>query len=241
MEKRELREVRAYVLERIRAMSKAGEDEQAKAMIKRTEREIEMNVFEHLNTIISHPQEFDEQLAKEVEMEFYKRVEDSEDFYRRKEMILQITDRLRSKVQAKVKEHLIKQSSRLDPFKEQTWKGLKATGMEQKLQEPYMGQEDHYSRTEQNFEHPNQGKDEDEFEDEYKYGLEGEFTDDVKSKIDQIKSKKGRGMLISLYDHNEEARIPRIIRAMKYGLKVALVSDAGTPTISDPGYKLINE
>lgn len=32
-----------------------------------------------------------------------------------------------------------------------------------------------------------------------------------------------------------------MIRAMKMGFRVALVSDAGTPTISDPGYKFLRE
>lgn len=44
---------------------------------------------------------------------------------------------------------------------------------------------------------------------------------------------------MSFYEYNEDLRIPRLIRAMKMGLKVALVSDAGTPTISDPGYKFV--
>ena len=48
-------------------------------------------------------------------------------------------------------------------------------------------------------------------------------------------------MLISYYKDNETLRIPKLIKSMKYGLKVGLVSDAGTPTISDPGYKLISE
>ena len=46
---------------------------------------------------------------------------------------------------------------------------------------------------------------------------------------------------MSFYEFNEELRIPRLIRAMKSGLRVALVSDAGTPTISDPGYRFIKE
>jgi len=47
--------------------------------------------------------------------------------------------------------------------------------------------------------------------------------------------------LISYYEHNEMARIPQIINALKNNNDIALVSDAGTPAISDPGFKLIRE
>src|SRR4051812_14756680 len=40
--------------------------------------------------------------------------------------------------------------------------------------------------------------------------------------------------LLSLYEENEVYRIPEVVTALKNGLDVALVSDAGTPTISDP-------
>ncbi len=43
---------------------------------------------------------------------------------------------------------------------------------------------------------------------------------------------------LSYNDHNGEARRPQILSALKDGKRVALVSDAGTPLISDPGYKL---
>ncbi len=47
--------------------------------------------------------------------------------------------------------------------------------------------------------------------------------------------------LISYYEQVESRRIPEIINALKNGLNIALVSDAGTPAISDPGFKLIRE
>lgn len=48
-----------------------------------------------------------------------------------------------------------------------------------------------------------------------------------------------RRQFISYFENNELSRIPQIINALKNGNTVALVSDAGTPTISDPGFKLV--
>lgn len=47
--------------------------------------------------------------------------------------------------------------------------------------------------------------------------------------------------LLSFYEQNEFQRMPEIIAALKDGLNIALVSDAGTPTVSDPGFKLVRE
>lgn len=44
---------------------------------------------------------------------------------------------------------------------------------------------------------------------------------------------------VSLHDHNEEGRIPSILAELAQGRNFALVSDAGTPLLSDPGYKLV--
>lgn len=46
---------------------------------------------------------------------------------------------------------------------------------------------------------------------------------------------------ISYFEHNEEQRIPEIIGYLKQDLNIALVSNAGTPTLSDPGFKLVRE
>ncbi|MDX1974617.1 MAG: 16S rRNA (cytidine(1402)-2'-O)-methyltransferase [Rickettsiales bacterium] len=46
---------------------------------------------------------------------------------------------------------------------------------------------------------------------------------------------------LSYNDHNAAARRPQILQALEHGQRVALVSDAGTPLISDPGYKLARE
>jgi 16S rRNA (cytidine1402-2'-O)-methyltransferase len=45
--------------------------------------------------------------------------------------------------------------------------------------------------------------------------------------------------LVSLHEHNERRRAPELIARMRRGEVVALVSDAGTPVLSDPGYVLV--
>ncbi|RCK75867.1 MAG: rRNA small subunit methyltransferase I [Ignavibacteriae bacterium] len=47
--------------------------------------------------------------------------------------------------------------------------------------------------------------------------------------------------LISYYQFNELKRIPEIINKLKSGKSVAVVSDAGTPGISDPAYRLVKK
>lgn len=44
---------------------------------------------------------------------------------------------------------------------------------------------------------------------------------------------------VSLHEHNEAERLPQVVDALRGGGVVALVSDAGTPLLSDPGYRLV--
>ncbi|RME80309.1 MAG: 16S rRNA (cytidine(1402)-2'-O)-methyltransferase [Caldilineae bacterium] len=45
--------------------------------------------------------------------------------------------------------------------------------------------------------------------------------------------------LLSLHEHNEQARIDQVLETLDQGHDVALISDAGTPAISDPGFRLV--
>jgi len=47
--------------------------------------------------------------------------------------------------------------------------------------------------------------------------------------------------LVSFHSHNQTSRVKQILSELKSGGSVALVSDSGTPAISDPGYLLIKE
>jgi len=47
------------------------------------------------------------------------------------------------------------------------------------------------------------------------------------------------GRLISYHEHNESRRTPELVERLEQGQRIALVSDAGTPTVSDPGFRLV--
>ena len=52
-----------------------------------------------------------------------------------------------------------------------------------------------------------------------------------------IKNKK----LISYHQHSDDRKVDSIIKILEHGDNIALITDAGTPCISDPGYVLIEE
>lgn len=47
------------------------------------------------------------------------------------------------------------------------------------------------------------------------------------------------GRLMSFFEHNEDKRLPKVLGFLDEGLSVALISDAGTPLLSDPGFTLV--
>ena len=50
-----------------------------------------------------------------------------------------------------------------------------------------------------------------------------------------------RAKLSAYHDHNGAERRPEILKRLQDGARIALISDAGTPLVSDPGWKLAHE
>ena len=48
-----------------------------------------------------------------------------------------------------------------------------------------------------------------------------------------------RGRVVSYYEANEVARTDELVDALRNGARVVLVTDAGMPSVSDPGYRLV--
>ncbi|MBW2476155.1 MAG: 16S rRNA (cytidine(1402)-2'-O)-methyltransferase [Deltaproteobacteria bacterium] len=46
--------------------------------------------------------------------------------------------------------------------------------------------------------------------------------------------------LLSYHEHNERKRTPQLIDKLNRGINIALISDAGTPCVADPGYRLVS-
>lgn len=65
--------------------------------------------------------------------------------------------------------------------------------------------------------------------------------EDTRQTVKLLSHLKISKSLISFYTQNQLKRIPQIISMLENGKNIALVSDCGTPAISDPGYYLIKE
>ena len=67
------------------------------------------------------------------------------------------------------------------------------------------------------------------------------FAEDTRTSKKLINHYDIDTKLYSYHDHSSEKEIARLLDILKDQKDVALISDAGTPTISDPGYSLIRE
>ncbi len=169
-----------------------------------------------------------------IEKEYYTYVKDSSDFKKRK-IVLDNSDDILKKT--------------IDPLAEKYDKENKLSYKLRNKARFLMGMSKRYEKKKSDSLDKEDMDDEDRRE--YELNLEEEITlnsginDDMigifKQKIKEEKEKKGRGLLIPFNQENEEKKIPKLIKAMKLGLRVVLLSDSGTPTISDPGYKLVKE
>lgn len=71
--------------------------------------------------------------------------------------------------------------------------------------------------------------------------MDGIICEDTRRTSVLLNHYQIRKPLIILNDYNEARTFPAVIERLKSGQHLALVSDAGTPLISDPGYKLVRE
>ena len=67
----------------------------------------------------------------------------------------------------------------------------------------------------------------------YEGGVRGDLTEQA--------MRMAKPRYISFHEHNENQKIEEILQLLKDGVDVALVSDGGTPLVSDPGFKLVRE
>lgn len=69
--------------------------------------------------------------------------------------------------------------------------------------------------------------------------IAAEDTRKTRVLLDKLNISQEHQNLISYHDHNEEARAQQLCQKLIQGQNIALVSDAGTPLLSDPGYRLV--
>ena len=65
------------------------------------------------------------------------------------------------------------------------------------------------------------------------------LCEDTRSSQKLLRHIGSQQPLMALHEHNERAQVPQLIARMQGGAQLALISDAGTPLISDPGFRLV--
>lgn len=67
------------------------------------------------------------------------------------------------------------------------------------------------------------------------------YAEDTRNSIYLLKHFNINTKLESYHEFNQDVKTDEIINELKSGLKIAIISDAGLPVISDPGYKIVKE
>jgi len=68
---------------------------------------------------------------------------------------------------------------------------------------------------------------------------DGVIAEDTRRASQLLAHLDVRKPLVSFHEHNEERRLPEILARLRRGERLALVTDAGTPSVSDPGFRLV--
>jgi len=68
---------------------------------------------------------------------------------------------------------------------------------------------------------------------------DGVIAEDTRRTSQLLAHLEVRKPLVSFHEHNEERRLPEILARLRGGECLALVTDAGTPSVSDPGFRLV--
>lgn len=72
-------------------------------------------------------------------------------------------------------------------------------------------------------------------------GVDHILAEDTRQSAKLLAAYDIKTPLSAYHDHNAASRIPKILERLKAGESIALISDAGTPLVSDPGFKLVRE
>lgn len=64
-------------------------------------------------------------------------------------------------------------------------------------------------------------------------------AEDTRHSAPLLSRAGSKGRVVALHEHNEDEQVERLLGWLREGCQVALVSDAGTPLISDPGFRLV--
>ena len=195
------------------------------------ELEVKSNRMTEMNEVDSKAEEAKRlEEMSDVEEEFFGEIKEESEYSRMKEKIRR-SDKIFTGVNREAVEYDKKRN--MEFIAKQMYKKGNSKGLPPPTHSEY--ERDSHSSYKDHIENENNA------DDDFILGIDDSYIGQLHSKIRASKEKKGHGIMISLYTYNESLRVPKLIRLMKLGLRIGLVSESGMPTISDPGSLLISE